>query len=130
MNTQYQPKILIVENSQSFRKALTQVAEKYGEVETAKNGKEAVIQLQNNSTIDLIITDYHMRRKDGYQLAQYVVKEHADIPIIMITTYANKELAIDSLNLNIFAFLEKPCSIETIEDKIQTALEQRNREKR
>jgi CheY-like chemotaxis protein len=60
----------------------------------ARSGDEALAALRREPGVDLIITDQAMPRMTGIQLAEAVLAERADIPIILATGYA--ELPADA----------------------------------
>lgn len=62
----------------------------------------------NNNQIDCLLVDNKLPDGLGISLVKELNKEDNNFPIIMITAYADKDLAIESLNSGVFHFLEKP----------------------
>jgi DNA-binding response OmpR family regulator len=80
------------------------------EVETAKNGIEALEKLKKDS-IGLIISDVLMPKMDGFQLCREVKKDNKlkKIPFIFYTaTYVEKSDEIFALSLGAIKYIIKP----------------------
>jgi len=78
----------------------------------AENGKEALKAfLQENKHFDLVITDYCMPKMDGLELIEHIRQLGSNIPVIMITAYAedNQLQRADHYNATI---INKPVSME------------------
>jgi CheY-like chemotaxis protein len=54
----------------------------------ASSGRQALDILNNDSTIDLVITDHVMPGMTGLQLIKRITAERADLPVILATAYA------------------------------------------
>ena len=77
--------ILIVDDEEDIRDALTMVLESAGyDVKVASNGNEAV-ELQREQPADLIITDIIMPGKDGVSTIKEIRQEFPGIRIIAIS---------------------------------------------
>ena len=77
--------ILIVDDEEDIRDALTMVLESAGyDVKVASNGNEAV-ELQREQPADLIITDIIMPQKDGVSTIKEIRQEFPGIRIIAIS---------------------------------------------
>ena len=77
--------ILIVDDEEDIRDALTMVLESAGyDVRVASNGNEAV-ELQREQPADLIITDIIMPGKDGVSTIKEIRQEFPGIRIIAIS---------------------------------------------
>lgn len=58
-------------------------------ISRAKNGEEAIQQLQENQDIRLILMDIRMPVMDGLEATQIIREENADVPIIAQTAYVS-----------------------------------------
>jgi DNA-binding NarL/FixJ family response regulator len=107
--------LLIIEDEIGLIERYRDYAQKVFEtIFTAINCKEARAILKNEQ-IDCILADNKLPDGLGINLIKELKEqEHKNIPAIMITAYADKDLAIDSLNNGIFYFLEKPISKDKI----------------
>jgi two-component system response regulator AlgR len=71
----------------------------------AQNGREALDLLQNTS-VDLVLSDIHMPDMDGVELARHLLKL-AHPPVVIFTT-AFHEHAVQAFELNAIDYLMKP----------------------
>ncbi len=82
-------RILIVEDDVELRQLFARVLEKNGyRVETAENGKEALVLL-GQGYVDLIISDVMMPEMDGNALVRALRADGALTPVLMITAKAS-----------------------------------------
>ena len=86
-------KILIVDDSRSSRNFIKRVLESTGvhHCVEAADGTEALRLLQN-TTFDLVITDYHMPEMNGRDLVEHIRHEgwQQEVPILMVTSEADQ----------------------------------------
>jgi len=79
------------------------------EVIKAFDGKDALRQFDGQK-IDLLITDYNMPRMDGVTLAGEVrqLTNYGQIPILMLTTEADREKKERAKNVRVTGWIQKP----------------------
>lgn len=99
-------KILVVDDHEQMRKYLKKVLNNY-DVTEAENGKEALNILQNKS-FDLILTDYMMPVMDGETLVKQLKKQQNKTPILMLTARTDQQGKLSMLRLGIDGYLQKP----------------------
>lgn len=105
-------KVLVVEDDRAIREMCTVILE--GENYTvlkADNGKEATKVLDEESDIDLIITDIIMPEKEGIQFIREVKRTYPDIKILAISgggAIDAKQYLELAQNLGADSTLEKP----------------------
>jgi CheY-like chemotaxis protein len=73
----------------------------------ADDGKEGLEKYQENK-IDLIVTDYNMPNYNGLDMVEKIRDEDSNIPIILISSLEDLDVAIRAINLDINAFVKKP----------------------
>lgn len=79
------PKVLIIEDDDSFREVLVQMLGRAGyEVEKAANGNKA-LQLCEEFTPDLVLTDIIMPDKEGLETIQELVASYSGIKIVAMS---------------------------------------------
>jgi signal transduction histidine kinase/ActR/RegA family two-component response regulator len=87
---------------------------------TADNG-EAALQLfkQQSDRIDLLVTDFKMPKMDGVDLSLAIHEMRVEIPILIITAYADIEKLQQLSDLNIY-ILSKPSTYRKLNNTIAT----------
>ena len=104
------PLILVVDDSLTMRKVLSRTLEREGyEVITAKDGMDAIQVLQENSP-DIMLTDIEMPRMDGFELVRNVRDDEktASLPIIIISSRTAEKHRNLAKEIGVDAFLGKP----------------------
>lgn len=74
---------------------------------SCSNGEEAVAQALKNE-VDLILTDIKMPGISGIQLLDKIHAIYPKMPVILMTGYAELEIAIDAIKRGAFDFIIKP----------------------
>ncbi len=102
--------ILIVDDEPNYLVVLSELLRDEGfEVFTAPGGKEA-LDIVKEVDLDLVITDMQMPGMDGMQLLQEIKKIYKDMPIVIITAYAEVDKAVAAMQAGAFSYLAKPFS--------------------
>lgn len=104
-------KILIVEDIQSIRLAISDMLGKDYSVLSAASYDEAVEHL-SNSKIDLVITDIKMPGKSGLDLIKYVRNYHPDTLYALITAYNINDYIQFARNHEVWNIIPKYSSLD------------------
>lgn len=100
--------ILVVDDDVSVRRYLTSLFRKEGLPFIAcESAADAMTQLQENA-VSLVLTDIMMPEVSGIELLDQVRAFNAEIPVILMTGFADLEVAIEAINKGAFSFLTKP----------------------
>ena len=101
------PHILIIDDSESVRQAMTNVLSKRDyTISSVSSGSEGLSYIEQHQC-DLILLDYSLPDIDGLDLLQNVTKRHAEIPIIMVTGTGSERLAVNALKSGASDYLVK-----------------------
>ncbi|MCQ3829181.1 Hpt domain-containing protein [Microbulbifer elongatus] len=112
--------VMVVDDSVTVRKVTTRFLEREGfRVITAKDGQDAIIQLQDVIP-DVMLLDIEMPRMDGFEVARNIRSSSRlrDIPIIMITSRTGKKHRDHALSLGVNHYLGKPYQEEVLLEAI------------
>ena len=117
--------VMIVDDSVTVRKVTSRLLERQGwEVATAKDGLDAVTQLQDIYP-DVVLLDIEMPKMDGFEVLRRVRGDERlkNLPIIMITSRTGEKHRQQALELGVNEYLGKPFQeaslISTIEEVIE-----------
>ncbi|MEO0985140.1 MAG: hybrid sensor histidine kinase/response regulator [Cyanobacteria bacterium J06639_14] len=120
--------LLIVDDSINVRRFLALTLEKAGyRVEQARDGQDAINQLQDGLRPNAIICDIEMPRLDGYG---FLAKAKANaelepIPVIMLTSRSGQKHRQLAMNLGANAYFSKPYNehvlLQTLEQLVNAA---------
>ena len=102
--------ILVVEDEPTIREASKIYLERLGyKVFSAENGEEGLMLFKKyRDTICLVISNFSMPRKDGIQMAKDILRMRSNIPILLITGYAETTEAQHDLQDSPVVIMNKP----------------------
>ena len=113
---------LIVDDDEMTLKYLTRSLEEYfGSVMFAKDGEEALDKFQTNR-VDIIITDFYMPNKSGFDFIETIRKSGFKTPVIYISSYPNSEILLNVIRQNVLAFLVKPVDLNELLELVQDSI--------
>lgn len=118
-------KILVVDDSETNLVLLKAILEDVGfEVILAGNSKEA-FSLSQKHEIDLILLDLLMPEMDGFTFLKSFKTQNTitEIPVVVVTAYANEENIRKAKELGATDVIEKPIDIPHFLYKISQVLD-------
>ena len=117
--------ILVVDDNLDIRKLISGILKDQGMiVREAANFDQALLEI-NKKLPDVAILDVKLDKgdNDGIELLIRLKKIDKDVPVIMISGHANVQMAVDSLKLGAFEFIQKPFSSERLLNFVNRAIE-------
>ena len=116
------PTILVVDDEPNYLIVLSELLrDENFEVYTAPGTDEAM-SIVKEVDLDLVITDMQMPGKDGSVLMHEVKSYNEDLPVIIITAYAEVEKAVAAMQAGAFSYLAKPFSNDELIATISRAV--------
>jgi two-component system response regulator (stage 0 sporulation protein F) len=88
----------------------------------SSDGDSALALLLENTSVDLVITDYRMPGKNGLEFVSMLRSLRPFVPVIMITAYGNIETYLNSMSLGVFEYVNKPVRKNEFERIVKHAL--------
>lgn len=117
--------ILIVEDDITFGMMLkTWLAKKGFDVSSVSNIARAQKHIEGQSA-DLILSDLRLPDHDGIHLLKWMNERGIDIPLIIMTGYADIQSAVQAIKLGARDYIAKPVNPEELLKKITEALQQK-----
>jgi DNA-binding NtrC family response regulator len=89
----------------------------------AANAAEQAEQFLKNEDIDLVITDLRLPGMDGIELTRRIAAQWSDVPVIVMTGYAEIQNAVEVLKLGASDYIVKPFSMSAIQESVRLVLE-------
>ncbi len=115
-------RILIVDDEQGVRAALTQLLEFEGyEVRSAPNAVEGITEYQR-WTPQLVFLDVKMAGMDGLEALRRLRAHDAKAIVVMISGHATIQTAVEATQLGAYDILEKPLDTDRILVTLRNAL--------
>ena len=98
------------------------------DVDTASSVSEAIKKVKDDA-YDLILSDIVMPEVDGFSLLSWIQKYDSDIQVMMMTSFADIESAVEAMKMGAVDYIAKPIEAEMRFQKLDTAFRERKREK-
>lgn len=115
--------ILVVDDDNSIRQYLASLFRREGlPAIVCESAGDAIAQLQEN-TVALVLTDVMMPGVSGIELLEQVRRFNSEIPVILMTGFADLDVAIDAVNRGAFSFLTKPFQQAYLLNAVRRGLE-------
>ncbi len=107
--------ILIVDDDPDIRNVLKELLsmEKNLSIDTAENGLDALEKIKNGK-YDLVITDIKMPVMDGIEFLKELRKSFSDMPVVVMSAYAEFDSLVEALHLGAMNFIKKPFDFDEI----------------
>lgn len=123
--THIKARILVVEDNPMVRELTINQLKLLGfSTEQASDGPEAVRYLENNSDIDLVLSDVVMSGgMSGYDVARWVQKHLPDLNFLLMTGYNEKAVEDDAARSTKPQVLHKPYNLSELQRTISHILE-------
>lgn len=113
-------RVLVADDSSTMRKIILRSLQAVGVTETveAQDGAEAVA-LFKPGQFDLVLTDWNMPGKSGLEVIQEIRAQDSKVPIIMVTTEAEKGRVLQAIQAGVSDYLIKPFTADTLREKLE-----------
>jgi len=121
--------ILIVDDNPDIRNILNELISDLGyKTRIAANYIQALSEIDKKIP-DVALLDVKLsntENNEGLKLLDHIKNKNKDIPVIIISGHANIEMAVDSLRLGAFEFIQKPFDKNRLTNFIKRAIENYN----
>ncbi|MDE1310515.1 sigma-54 dependent transcriptional regulator [Vibrio aestuarianus] len=109
-----QSKVLIVEDDEGLREALVDTLALAGyEWLEADCAEDALIKLKSNP-VDIVVSDVQMAGMGGLALLRNIKQHWPNLPVLLMTAYANIEDAVSAMKEGAIDYMAKPFAPEVL----------------
>lgn len=117
------PHLLIVDDDLTLAIMLKTWLSKQGfTVETASSVKAAGKKLLEDGPFDLVLSDLRLPDEDGLFLLQWMKQKQISTPVIIMTSYAEVQNAVEAMKQGAADYIAKPVHHEILLQKIQEVI--------
>jgi DNA-binding NtrC family response regulator len=118
-------RILIVDDEEYIRASLSRVMKTEGfKVQVAHNGATALKMIQEELP-EVLLVDFKMPGMDGMEVLRRAKELYPDLPVILITAYAEVQGAVDAMRAGAHDYLSKPFDHHEVIRVVHRALAER-----
>ena len=123
------PRILIIDNNESFINLFLCLPETEAFVVTPFTSPNEAIRFLEKEPVDLVISDVQMPEMSGNELLARIQDLYPDIPFILITAYGSSEKAIQAIKQGAYHYFEKPIDnkLDLFWTTVREAIEKKKR---
>ena len=118
-------KVWLADDDEAIRIVLEESLKNSGYATTTFSNASDLIEELNSDIPDLIITDVHMPGMHGYDLLKHINNNYSDLPVIIMTAFADMQAAVDSYGSGAFEYIPKPFDLDETIKIVQRALEKK-----
>ena len=121
-------RLLICDDHEIVRQAIRQTLADAGDigiVGEAENGSEALCKVraavQGGGGVDVVLMDIAMPYRDGLHVLKQLKSECPKLPVLMLSSYPDKQYAVRSMKLGAAGYLNKSADAEQMAAAVRTA---------
>jgi DNA-binding NtrC family response regulator len=120
-------RILVVDDEPLVVKSLEALLTLEGDYETLGfTSCRLALEAIRTRPCDVAISDFLMPEMDGVSFLKEVRRQYVEVPLVILTGYADKESAIRAINeIGLYHYLEKPWQNDDLLAVVEGALNQR-----
>lgn len=109
------PQTVVIEDSEGIRDLIADFLQEHGfEVRTFSRPEEALETLDREGPPDWVLLDLRLPGMHGMEVLEKLRARYPDLPVVIITAYADLESAIQALRLGATDYLRKPFELQEL----------------
>jgi putative two-component system response regulator len=114
--------ILVVDDDPYVLESISTLLRAFGfTVNTCDNANSAIQEIQRTA-VDVVLTDIKMPVLTGVDLLGMIHKFDPQVPVILMTAYAELDVAVDAIKKGAFDFITKPYNADYLIHTIEKAV--------
>jgi len=118
--------VLVVDDDLFVRGSISSLLREYGyTVFSFENAVDAIDALEQNR-VNAVLSDIKMPGISGIELLERVRGISTDIPVVLMTAYAELDMAVDAVKKGAFDFIVKPFKADYLVHAIEKAVKYNN----
>ncbi len=119
-------RFLVVDDSGTMRRIIAKCLKDIGAdtVIEAADGIDGLVKLKTAGKIDVILTDWNMPNMNGLDFLKKLKADAAykDIPVIMVTTEAEKSSVLEAIKAGARNYVAKPFTADVLKSRVEQTL--------
>ena len=121
-------KLLVVDDEEHMRFFLKEALSRDNcVVSTSASGGEA-LEMVRSGDFDVVILDIRMARIGGMEVLDEIKKTKPELPVIMMTAYGSKQVAMEAIEKGAYDYFTKPFDVNEMRIVVKRALEKQKLE--
>lgn len=116
-------KILLIEDDITFSKMLASFLTKKGYFVTTNFTAKNISKTIRETSFDLVLTDMRLPEKDGIAVLDEIKLIYEELPVVLMTSYADVASAVKAMKKGAFDYISKPVLQDEVLHVISKALD-------
>jgi putative two-component system response regulator len=114
--------ILVVDDDPYVLESISTLLRAFGFAVSTCDNADAAMQKMQTQSIDVVLTDIKMPGTTGVELLGKIHRYAPQTPVILMTAYAELDVAVDAIKKGAFDFIMKPYNAEYLVHTIEKAV--------
>jgi len=119
-------KVLVVDDNKFALSQLSKIIESTGFIVEEADGSKNALDIIRQNKPDIVVTDYNMPEINGLKLAEEILKDHPEMPVVLISALDNKEMLAEAIQLGVKQYIAKPINVSQLINTIKALAENIN----
>lgn len=119
------PLVLVVDDEERFRANMLRLLSLHGLRALAAAGGREALEIVTREPVDVILLDMKMPGMNGAEVMAELAMRRKRPEVIFLSGHASLDLPLDQVCRGACDYLIKPCTMDTLLAKIETAMERR-----
>jgi DNA-binding NtrC family response regulator len=115
------PRVLVVDDDPGQRSLLDSFLQSQGFATALAESGEQALELLRGGKFDMLISDVRMPGMSGLETLRRVRQEHATLPVLLVTAYADIREAVGAMRDGAVNYLSKPINLDELLASVQQA---------
>lgn len=116
-------KVLVLDDDPGFLRSMALALEGLCDIHL-RSDPRGVIEVIENLGIQIVICDYRMEFIDGLEVTKEIRHRFPYVPVILVTAFADLQVALKAINLRVFGILEKPLDLTVLRNSVVAATQE------
>ena len=116
------PIVFVVDDDELVRDSVCALVSTIGVECRTYSSSEEFLQAYQPSQPGCLVTDVRMLGMSGLELQEYLRDQNIELPVIVISAFANTRATVRAMKAGAITFLDKPCNEHELFDVIRQAL--------
>jgi serine phosphatase RsbU (regulator of sigma subunit) len=125
LNSESLPSILVVDDQSNNRKLFKNLLHKIGYTADEADSGEQALELMNQKSYDLIVSDLHMYNVSGLDVLAAAKQKDENTQVLILTGFGSIQAAVNAMRNGAYDFLTKPINHEEFYAKVKKSLDRR-----
>ena len=113
-------RVLVVDDDPEMTQLISEQLSAWDFEPVSAGGVDEALALLSTRAFELVLTDLHMPKKNGFELLRLVRENWSGTPVILFSSFPSAETARQALAGGASRFLSKPFSLGALREAVES----------